>query len=77
MHECTSIIMNSFHLFLIFFSLRLFISLIFFKQIVHRGGGQWGRGWGGGGVEDCVSRSFKKQTKTNKEKGCQTYLHFF
>ena len=44
MHECTSIIMNSFHLFLIF-SLYVYMLLSFlikgsFKNYVHCGGGR-------------------------------------
>ena len=41
MHECTSIIMNSFHLFLIF-SLNVYMLLCFFnKEFVVEGGGWW------------------------------------
>ena len=49
-----------------FMSLRLYSSLIFLNKgfIAHCGGGR-------------ELRSFKKQTKTNKGRGCQTFLYFF
>ena len=56
MHECTSIIMNSFHLFLIF-SLYVFMLFRFFLNkgfIIHRGGGR--RGW-------VLLKSKREQTK--------------
>ena len=63
MHECTSIVMNSFYLLLIFF----FTSIRFYDLnkgfIVHRGEGTGG----------C---SFKKQTKTKKGWGSNIFPFF-
>ena len=65
MHECTNIIMNSLHLFLIFF----FMPICFFDSFLIKGSFKKYVRCGG-------KRVLKKQTETNRGgEGCQAYLY--